>query len=71
VLREQPQLAGPVASDPAVSRLVSRLAQDGPRALKAIRAARAAARDRAWALAGDLAPGADGGWSPWTWTPRS
>jgi hypothetical protein len=50
VLREQPQLAGPVASDLVVSRLVRRLAQDGPRALRAIRAARAAARDRAWAL---------------------
>jgi hypothetical protein len=61
VLREQPQLAGPAASDPVVSRLVSRLAKDGPRALKAIRAARAAARERAWALAGQNAPGADGG----------
>ena len=53
VLREQPELAGPVASDPVVSRLVSQLAADLPRALKAIRAARAAARERAWALAGD------------------
>ena len=61
VLREQPELAGPVASDPVVSRLVSVLAGDLPRALKAIRAARAAARERAWALAGDAAPGADGG----------
>jgi len=61
VLREQPALAGPVASDPVVSRLVSALAQDGPRALKAIRAARASARERAWALAGDTAPGAGGG----------
>ena len=61
VLREQPDLAGPVASDPVVSRLVSALAADLPRALKAIRAARAAARERAWALAGDAAPGADGG----------
>jgi Transposase DDE domain group 1 len=61
VLREQPELAGPVASDPVVSRLVSQLAGDLPRALKAIRAARAAARERAWALAGDNAPGADGG----------
>jgi hypothetical protein len=42
VLREQPQLAGPVASDPVVSRLVSALAQDAPRALRAIRAARLA-----------------------------
>jgi hypothetical protein len=61
VLREQPQLAGPVASDPVVSRLVSNLAADGPRALKAVRSARAAARERAWALAGDSAPGADSG----------
>ena len=61
VFREQPELAGPVASDPVVSRLVSSLAGDLPRALRAIRAARAAARERAWALAGDAAPGADGG----------
>jgi hypothetical protein len=61
VLREQPELAGPVASDPVVSRLVTVLAADSPRALKALRAARAAARERAWALAGRNAPGADGG----------
>ena len=61
VLREQPDLAGPVASDPVVSRLVRSLAGDGPRALAAIRAARAAARERAWALARDAAPGAGGG----------
>jgi hypothetical protein len=40
VLRAQPELAGPVASDPVVSRLVSALAADAPRALKAIRRAR-------------------------------
>ena len=65
VLRDQPELAGPVASDPVVSRLVAALASDLPRALKAIRAPRAAARERAreraWALAGDAAPGAGGG----------
>jgi hypothetical protein len=60
VLREQPELAGPVASDPVVSRLVTALAADEKRALKAIRAARAAARERAWALAGPDAPGGDG-----------
>ena len=60
VLREQPELAGPVASDPVVSRLVAMLAADGPQALKAIRAARAAAREHAWALAGENAPGQDG-----------
>jgi Transposase DDE domain group 1 len=60
VLREQPLLAGPVASDPVVSRLVSMLAEDLPRSLKALRAARAAARERAWALAGENAPDAGG-----------
>ena len=61
VLRAQPELCGPVASDPVVSRLVTALAADAPRALKAIRTARAAARERAWALAGDRAPGAADG----------
>ena len=60
VLRARPELAGPVASDPVISRLVAALAADAPRALRAIRRARAAARERAWALAGDRAPGADG-----------
>jgi len=64
VLRAEPELFGPVASDPVVSRLVSQLAGDAPRALKAIRAARAAARERAWALAGPAAPGAGGGLIP-------
>ena len=60
VLRAQPQLFGPAASDPVVSRLITRLAADAPAALKAIRSARAAARQRAWLLAGEAAPGADG-----------
>jgi Transposase DDE domain group 1 len=60
MLRAQPGLFGPVASDPVVSRLVSTLAADLPRALRAIRAARAAARERAWGLAGDACPGTDG-----------
>jgi hypothetical protein len=46
-----------VASDPTVSRLVDALAADPVRALKSIRTARAAARERAWGLAGDAAPG--------------
>jgi Transposase DDE domain group 1 len=61
MLRCEPQLFGPVASDPVVSRLIARLADDAPRALKAIRSARAAARARAWDLAGGAAPGTDGG----------
>jgi hypothetical protein len=60
MLRAQPELCGPVASDPVISRLVSALAADPRRALRAIRKARAAARERAWALAGDAAPGGDG-----------
>jgi DDE family transposase len=61
VLRAQPELFGPVASDPVVSRLVAALAADAPAALRVIRGARAAARARAWELAGAAAPGADGG----------
>jgi hypothetical protein len=60
MLRAQPELFGHAASDPVVSRLVAILAADVPRALKAIRGTRAAARQRAWELAGDAAPGADG-----------
>jgi Transposase DDE domain group 1 len=40
---------------------VARLAADAPRALKAIRAARAGARARVWELAGQAAPGGNGG----------
>jgi hypothetical protein len=64
VLRAQPELAGPVASDQVVSRLVSVLAADLPKALRAIRKARSAARGRAWALAGEAAPGGDGSLIP-------
>ena len=64
VLRAQPELAGPVASDPMISRLISALAADAPRSVKAIRKARAAARERAWSLAGEHAPGADGNLIP-------
>ena len=64
VLRSQPELAGPVASDPVVSRLITALAADTPRALEAIRKARAGARAQAWALAGERAPGADGALIP-------
>ena len=48
VVRAQPGLFGPVASDPTVSRLVAILADDIDTALPAIRAARAQARARAW-----------------------
>ncbi|MFC7753003.1 IS1380 family transposase [Tsukamurella soli] len=55
-LRAEPGLFGAVASDPTVSRLVTRLADDPTRALAAITDARAQARARAWNLAGDLSP---------------
>jgi hypothetical protein len=45
-----------VASDPTISRLVGALARGGKRALAAIRSARAQARDRVWALAGQDSP---------------
>lgn len=60
VLRAQPGVYGPVASDPTVSRLLDRLAARPDQALDAIRTARAAARDRAWVLAGEHAPAAGG-----------
>ena len=59
-LRAEPGVFGPVASDPTVSRLVDTLAAAGPKALSAIRAARAEARERVWKLAGTAAPDAAG-----------
>jgi DDE family transposase len=55
-LRAAPEVFGLVASDPTVSRLVDALAADAPAALAEIAAARAAARARAWQLAGEHAP---------------
>ncbi|SNT64581.1 Transposase DDE domain group 1 [Streptosporangium subroseum] len=60
ILRSQPELFGPIASDPTVSRLIDRFAADTTKALKAIRTARAIAREHAWTLAQSAAPGADG-----------
>ncbi len=59
LLREQPGVFGPVASDPTVSRAIDALATDAPAALAAIGAARAAARAQVWAQAGKAAPNAD------------
>jgi hypothetical protein len=50
VVRAQRDLFGQVASDPTVSRLVGRLAEDAESALSALRDARASARARAWGL---------------------
>jgi Transposase DDE domain group 1 len=56
VLRAEPAVFGAVASDPTVSRLISALAADAPKAVAALAAARAAARNTAWAVAGDRSP---------------
>jgi hypothetical protein len=58
VLRAQPGVFGPVASDPTVSRLISRLAADADDVLAAIAAARAGAREHVWGIVG--APVQDG-----------
>jgi hypothetical protein len=58
VLRAEPGVFGCVASDPTVSRTIDALAADVPRVLKAIDEARAAARAKVWALAGEHAPDA-------------
>lgn len=52
VLRAQPGVFGPVASDPTVSRVITALADSGAPALDAIRAAHAQARAQAWDHAG-------------------
>jgi Transposase DDE domain group 1 len=59
LLRAEPGVYGRVASDPTVSRTVDALAADAPAALRAIDAARAVARARVWALAGEHAPDHD------------
>jgi len=56
LLRSEPGVYGRVASDPTVSRTIDVLAADADAALKAIDAARAAARAAVWALAGEDAP---------------
>jgi hypothetical protein len=56
MLRAEPAVFGAVASDPTVSRLIDALASAGPKALAAIRTARAQVRERVWKLAGAAAP---------------
>ena len=53
LLRAEPGVFGRVASDPTVSRLIDTLAADADHALVGIEAARAQARARVWALAGE------------------
>ncbi|QWF24546.1 IS1380 family transposase [Nocardioides sp. LMS-CY] len=54
-IRAQPEVFGPVASDPTISRLVASLAVDVDGAVAAIRAAHAQARARVWARRRPLA----------------
>ncbi|GAA0907493.1 hypothetical protein GCM10009574_100460 [Streptomyces asiaticus] len=60
MLRAEPAVFGPVASDPTVSRLIGALASGGHRVLAALRTARAEVREQVWRLAGDTAPHAGG-----------
>jgi hypothetical protein len=60
MLRCEPAVFGPVASDPTVSRLIDTLATSGEKALQAVRSARSEVRGRVWSLAGEHAPNADG-----------
>ncbi|WP_053635058.1 IS1380 family transposase [Streptomyces sp. XY152] len=60
MLRCEPALFGPVASDPIVSRLIDTLAASGETALQAVRSARSEVRSRVWSLAGKHVPNADG-----------
>jgi hypothetical protein len=59
VLRDEPDLYGPVASNPTITRLIRTLAADADHALAAINTARAAARAHVWELAGAQAPNHD------------
>jgi hypothetical protein len=61
VVRAQPELFGPVASDPTVSRLIEALAERPAEAVAAIRAARAHARAGVWSHRSPFAEGSDGG----------
>ena len=56
MLRAEPGVYGPVASDPTISRTLKALAGDAEQALAAIAAARRAARSHVWAHAGRHAP---------------
>lgn len=60
ILRAEPTVFGPVASDPTVSRFIDILAAGGTRALTTLRAARATVREHVRQLAGDAAPDTGG-----------
>ncbi len=51
MLRCEPDVFGPVASDPPASRLIESLVASDEEALQAIRSARSEVRSRVWSLA--------------------
>ena len=55
LLRAQPEIFGPVASDPTISRLLNTLAADADETIAAIRRARATARSSVWERQSPLA----------------
>ncbi len=57
LLRAEPGLYGLVGSEATISRTITTLAEDADKVLAAIGMARAAARERAWDLAGERSPG--------------
>ena len=59
VVRAEPAVFGPAASDPTLSRTIARLAADIDKVLPAIDRARADARARVWGAAGTHAPDHD------------
>lgn len=56
LLRSEPGMYGPVASDPTISRTIAALAGDVEAVEKVVAQARARAREQVWELAGDRAP---------------
>lgn len=64
MLRAESAGFGPVASDPTISRLIGALTASGGKALRALRSARAEARERVWRLAGRGGPDAGGTGEP-------
>lgn len=60
MLRAEPAVFGPVASDPNTAGSADKLAAGGPKTLTAIRSARAETRERVWKLADTSSPDAAG-----------
>lgn len=57
LLRAEPDVYGLVGSEATISRTITALAADAKTSLEAVNTARAAARSRAWGLAGPRSPG--------------